>query len=70
MLDQDVVDHQHGASDQEQLLAQRAFFAAPFPEAPEDLYSCRAEGVMERARERVVLKPHAQLSTGSTAARC
>jgi hypothetical protein len=37
MLDRDVVDHQRGMSDQEQLLAQRAFFAAPFPTAPDDL---------------------------------
>lgn len=32
MRDRDGVDPQHGPSDQEQLLAQRAFFAAPFPE--------------------------------------
>jgi galactofuranosylgalactofuranosylrhamnosyl-N-acetylglucosaminyl-diphospho-decaprenol beta-1,5/1,6-galactofuranosyltransferase len=65
MLDRDVVDHQHGASDQEQLLAQRAFFAAPFPEAPDDLYSYSAERVIERARERVVIQPHTQLSTNT-----
>ncbi len=65
MFDRAVVDHQHGASDQEQLLAQRTFFAAPFLEAPDDLYSCSAEGVIERARERVVIHPHAQLSTNT-----
>ncbi|MGH3942222.1 MAG: glycosyltransferase [Pseudonocardiaceae bacterium] len=65
MLDRDVVDHQHGTSDQEQLLAQRAFFAAPFPEAPDDLYSCSVEGAVERARTRVVIQPHAQLSTNT-----
>jgi galactofuranosylgalactofuranosylrhamnosyl-N-acetylglucosaminyl-diphospho-decaprenol beta-1,5/1,6-galactofuranosyltransferase len=65
MLDRDVVDHRRGASDQEQLLAQRAFFAAPFPEAPDDLYSFSAEGVVERARERVVIQPHARLTTNT-----
>src|SRR5436305_3792744 len=65
MLDRDGVDHQRARSSQEQLLAQRAFFAAPFPDAPDDLYSCSVEGVIERARERVVLQPHAQLSTNT-----
>ncbi len=64
MYDRDGAD-QHGPADQEQLLAQRAFFAAPFPEAPDDLYSRRAEGAIERARERVVVQPHAQLSTNT-----
>lgn len=65
MLDRDVVDHRCGASDPEQLLAQRAFFAAPFPEVPDALYSCSAEGVVERARERVVIQPHARLTTNT-----
>ncbi len=65
MLDRDVVDHRLGTSDQQQLLAQRAFFAAPFPEAPDDLYSCGVVGVVERARERVVIQPHAQLTTNT-----
>ncbi|PZS26495.1 MAG: hypothetical protein DLM61_18190 [Pseudonocardiales bacterium] len=65
MLDRDVVDHQRGTSDQRQLIAQRAFFAAPFLEAPDDLYSCSAEGVVERARERVVVQPHARLTTNT-----
>jgi galactofuranosylgalactofuranosylrhamnosyl-N-acetylglucosaminyl-diphospho-decaprenol beta-1,5/1,6-galactofuranosyltransferase len=65
MLDRDVVDHQRGMSDQEQLLAQRAFFAAPFPTAPDDLYSYSVGGVIERARERVIIRPHAQLSTNT-----
>ncbi len=43
MLDRDVVDHQRGTSDQRQSIAQRAFFAAPFPEAPDDLYSLRMQ---------------------------
>lgn len=65
MLDRDVVDPQRDTSNQRHLLAQRAFFAAPFPEAPDDLYSCRALGVVERARQRVVVHPHAQLTTNT-----
>ena len=65
MLDRDVVDPPRDTSDQKQLLAQRAFFAAPFPEAPDDLYSCSALGVVERARQRVVIHPHAQLTTNT-----
>lgn len=65
MLDRDVLDPPRDTSDQKQLLAQRAFFAAPFPEAPDDLYSCRAQGVVERARQRVVIHPHAQLTTNT-----
>ena len=65
MLDREVAGHRHGASDQVQWLAQRTFFAAPFPEAPDDLYSCSTGGVIERARERVVIQPHAQLSTNT-----
>ncbi|HEY6422214.1 MAG TPA: glycosyl transferase, partial [Pseudonocardiaceae bacterium] len=60
MLDRDLIDHHH-----QQLLAQRAFFAASFPEAPDDLYSCSAKGVIERTRERVVIHPHAELSTNT-----
>ncbi len=65
MLDRRVADHRHGTSNQVQLLAQRVFFAAPFPEAPDDLYSCSTDGVIERARERVVIQPHSQLSTNT-----
>ena len=65
MLDRDVVDHQQDTSGQEQLLAQRAFFAGPFPEAPDDLYSCSDQGVIEGERERVVIHPHARLSTNT-----
>jgi galactofuranosylgalactofuranosylrhamnosyl-N-acetylglucosaminyl-diphospho-decaprenol beta-1,5/1,6-galactofuranosyltransferase len=65
MLDRDVVDPPRDTSDRKQLLAQRAFFAAPFPEAPDDLYSCSALGVVERARQRVVIHPHAQLTTNT-----
>ncbi|MGH3787373.1 MAG: glycosyltransferase [Pseudonocardiaceae bacterium] len=65
MLDREVVDHQHGTPGQEQLLAQRALFAAPFPQVPDDLYSCSAQGIIERQRERVVIQPHAQLSTNT-----
>ena len=65
MLDREARDHRHGTADQVQLLAQRTFFAASFPEAPDDLYSCSNAGVIERARERVVIQPHAQLSTNA-----
>ncbi|MFZ0119237.1 MAG: glycosyltransferase [Pseudonocardiaceae bacterium] len=65
MLDREVVDHRQVTPDPERLLAQRAFFAAPFPEAPDDLYSYSAGGVIERARERVVIQPHARLTTNT-----
>ncbi|MGH3914933.1 MAG: glycosyltransferase [Pseudonocardiaceae bacterium] len=65
MLDRDVEYPQQGTCDQEGLLAQRTFFAAPFPEAPDDLYSRSTEGVGERARDRVVVQPHARLSTNT-----
>ncbi|HZA16012.1 MAG TPA: glycosyltransferase [Pseudonocardiaceae bacterium] len=65
MLDREARDHRHGTADQVQWLAQRTFFAASFPEAPDDLYSCSTDGVIERARERVVIQPHAQLSTNA-----
>jgi galactofuranosylgalactofuranosylrhamnosyl-N-acetylglucosaminyl-diphospho-decaprenol beta-1,5/1,6-galactofuranosyltransferase len=58
-------DPQRGTPDQERLLAQRVLFAAPFPEVPDDLYSCSAEGVIERARGQVVIQPHSQLSTNT-----
>jgi galactofuranosylgalactofuranosylrhamnosyl-N-acetylglucosaminyl-diphospho-decaprenol beta-1,5/1,6-galactofuranosyltransferase len=59
-----VVD-QHSASGQEQLLVQRTFFAAPFPDAPDDLYARSSEGIVERRRERVILQPYAQLCTNT-----
>ncbi len=65
MLDRDMVDHQHGTSVPNQLLAQRTFFAAPFPETPDDLYSFGVEGVIERERGRVVIQPHARLTTNT-----
>ncbi|MGH3936533.1 MAG: glycosyltransferase [Pseudonocardiaceae bacterium] len=65
MLYRDVISHEHAASDQEQLLAQRVFFAAPFPEAPDDLYAVSPQGLIERARERVAIQPHTQLSTNT-----
>ncbi|MGH3787371.1 MAG: glycosyltransferase [Pseudonocardiaceae bacterium] len=57
-----VIDRQLSAVGQEQLVVQRTFFAAPFPEAPDDLYSC---GGVRGTRERVVIAPHAQLSTNT-----
>ncbi|MGH3998569.1 MAG: glycosyltransferase, partial [Pseudonocardiaceae bacterium] len=65
MLYRDVINHEHGTSDQEQLLAQRVFFAAPFPEAPDDLYACSDQGVIERTRARVAIGSHGQLSTNT-----
>ncbi len=59
-----VVDRQHSMFGQEQLLVQRAFFAAPFPETPDDLYAS-IKGVVERHRERVVIQPYARLCTNT-----
>lgn len=59
------LDQQHNVSGRKQLLAQRAFFAGPFPEAPEDLYARSDKGVVERERERVVIQPHTRLSTNT-----
>ncbi len=58
-----VVNQQHSTFGQEQLLVQRAFFAAPFPEAPDDLYAQSTKGVVER--ERVVIQAYAELSTNT-----
>lgn len=45
-----------------QLVVQRSFFAAAFPETSDDLYSRCIKGVVERQRQRVTILPHAQLS--------
>src|SRR5918998_4183257 len=60
-----VVDRRHGMFGQEHLLVQRAFFAAPFPETPDDLYARSVNGVVERRRERVVIQPYARLCTNT-----
>jgi galactofuranosylgalactofuranosylrhamnosyl-N-acetylglucosaminyl-diphospho-decaprenol beta-1,5/1,6-galactofuranosyltransferase len=60
-----VVDRRHGMFGQEHLLVQRAFFAAPFPETPDDLYARSVNGVVERQRERVVIQPYARLCTNT-----
>src|SRR5919205_160843 len=60
-----VVDEQHSVFGQEQLVAQRVFFAAPFPETPDDLYSRAAQGVVERARQQAVIQSHSRLSTNT-----
>ena len=57
-----VLERRH---DQEGSLVQRAFFAGPFPEAPGDLYALATEGIVERERERVLIQPHARLSTNT-----
>ncbi|MGH3981565.1 MAG: glycosyltransferase [Pseudonocardiaceae bacterium] len=60
----DMVDRQHSTFGQKNLLVQRTFFAAPFPETPDDLY-VSIKGVVERHRERVVIQPYAQLCTNA-----
>jgi galactofuranosylgalactofuranosylrhamnosyl-N-acetylglucosaminyl-diphospho-decaprenol beta-1,5/1,6-galactofuranosyltransferase len=60
-----IVDQQHSVFGQQQLVVQRAFFAAAFPETPDDLYARGTRGVVERARYRVAIQPHATLSTNT-----
>lgn len=60
-----VVDQQHSVFDQEQLVVQRVFFAAPFPETPDDLYARGTTGVVQQERQRVVIQPHSRLSTNT-----
>ncbi len=60
-----VVDQRHSAIGQEQVLVQRAFFAAPFPQPPDDLYAHAIDGIVTQERERVVIAPHARLSTNT-----
>ncbi|HET9254965.1 MAG TPA: glycosyltransferase [Pseudonocardiaceae bacterium] len=60
-----AVDDQHSVNGEQQLVAQRTFFTAPFPEAPDDLYSRSTLGAVERQRVRAVLQPHSQLSTNT-----
>ena len=49
----------------ERLLAQRAFFAAPFHQVPDDLYSVVETGAAMRERHRAVVQPHARLTTNT-----
>ncbi|MGH3772597.1 MAG: glycosyltransferase [Pseudonocardiaceae bacterium] len=60
-----MVDQQHSVSGQQQVLAQRSLFAGPFPEAPGELYARSERGIVARERERVVIQPHARLSTNT-----
>jgi galactofuranosylgalactofuranosylrhamnosyl-N-acetylglucosaminyl-diphospho-decaprenol beta-1,5/1,6-galactofuranosyltransferase len=60
-----IVDQQHSVPGQQQLVVQRAFFAAAFPETPDDLYARGVKGIVERARQRVSIQPHAALSTNT-----
>jgi galactofuranosylgalactofuranosylrhamnosyl-N-acetylglucosaminyl-diphospho-decaprenol beta-1,5/1,6-galactofuranosyltransferase len=60
-----IVDQQHSVFGQQKLVVQRAFFAAAFPETPDDLYAQGTKGVVERARQRVAIQPHAELSTNT-----
>jgi galactofuranosylgalactofuranosylrhamnosyl-N-acetylglucosaminyl-diphospho-decaprenol beta-1,5/1,6-galactofuranosyltransferase len=58
-------DNQQSVFGREQLVAQRTFFAAPFPETPDDLYARAGRGIVERERWRVAIHPHSQLSTNT-----
>jgi galactofuranosylgalactofuranosylrhamnosyl-N-acetylglucosaminyl-diphospho-decaprenol beta-1,5/1,6-galactofuranosyltransferase len=49
----------------ERLLVQRTLFAAPTPEAPQDLYCEVRKGVAVRERRRLILDGHAVVSTNS-----
>jgi galactofuranosylgalactofuranosylrhamnosyl-N-acetylglucosaminyl-diphospho-decaprenol beta-1,5/1,6-galactofuranosyltransferase len=60
-----LVDQQHSVFGQRQLVVQHAFFAAAFPETPDDLYARGTKGLIERERQRVTIAPHAQLSTNT-----
>lgn len=60
-----VVDQQHSVLDREHFVVQRAFFAAPFPETPDDLYARGATGVVQQERQRAVIQPHSRLSTNT-----
>ncbi len=60
-----IVDQQHSVSGRQQLVIQRAFFAAALPETPDDLYARAILGVVERERQRVAISPHAKLSTNT-----
>ena len=60
-----IVDQQHSVSGRQQLVIQRAFFAAALPDTPDDLYARGTEGVVERERQRVAIFPHAKLSTNT-----
>ncbi|MDQ3151115.1 MAG: glycosyltransferase [Actinomycetota bacterium] len=56
-----MVDQQDRAGDR--LLAQRTFFAGPFPEAPLDLYARGEMGVVVRERNRLFVHAYAHAST-------
>src|SRR5947207_12919701 len=60
-----IVEQPHSVFGRQQLVAQRAFFAAAFPETPDDLYSRCTTGAVERQRRRVTIRPHAELSTNT-----
>jgi galactofuranosylgalactofuranosylrhamnosyl-N-acetylglucosaminyl-diphospho-decaprenol beta-1,5/1,6-galactofuranosyltransferase len=60
-----IVEQPHSVFGRQQLVVQRAFFAAAFPETPDDLYSRCTKGAVERQRRRVTIRPHAELSTNT-----
>ncbi len=65
MLDRGMVDHQHDPSDQEQLLIQHDCLRWPVPRGARRSLLAQCRGALERARERVVVQPHAQPSTNT-----
>ena len=62
---QHSIDQQQGVFSQQQMVVQHAFFAAAFPETPDDLYARGTKGVIQRERQRVTISPHAHLSTNT-----
>lgn len=51
--------------EQEQMLVQRIFFAAPFPEMPAALYAHAPQVIGTQERGRIVIQPHTHLSTNT-----
>lgn len=64
-MNKDVVDQERSSWGQGHLLAQRVFFAAPFPDVPDDLYARDLRGNVERGRTRAVIPPDAELCTNT-----
>src|SRR5947199_6618780 len=60
-----IVDPPQSVCGGQQMVVQRAFFAATLPETPDDLYSRCMKGTLERQRQRVTMRPYTQLSTNT-----
>lgn len=52
-------------ANQEQMLVQRIFFAAQFPEMPNALYAHAPQVIGTQERGRIVIQPHTHLSTNT-----